>query len=62
MHATSSQVISPSTFPTVRPAVNAIQDEPAAIILPALKREANISGRDHLLVRRRRRDRRHHNR
>ena len=62
MQATSSQVITPSARPTARPPVNAVQDEPAAIILPALKREASISGRDHLLVRRRRRDRRQNNR
>jgi len=62
MQATSSQVITSSVIPTVRPLVNAVESEPAALILPALKRDASISGRDHLLVRRRRRDRRQNNR
>ena len=62
MQATSSQVITSSVLPAARPLINAVEREPAALILPALKREANISGRDHLLVRRRRRDRRQQNR
>ena len=62
MQATSSQVITPSVLPTARPLINAVENEPAALILPALKHEASISGRDHLLVRRRRRDRRQQNR
>ena len=62
MQATSSQVITSSVLPAARPLNNAVEREPAALILPALKREASISGRDHLLVRRRRRDRRQQNR
>lgn len=56
MQATSSQVIShdPSTAPVYT--IETGEDEPAATILPVLKRAAEVSGRDHLLVRRRRRD------
>ncbi|MCR9270672.1 MAG: hypothetical protein ACX94B_06505 [Henriciella sp.] len=52
-HVSSTRVSTPSVH-----AIHAIDSEPAAYILPALKQEAKASGRDHLLVRRRRRDRR----
>ena len=62
MQATSSQVTettvsTPPFFPH-----EAEHTEPAALILPVLQREAKVSGRDHLLVRRRRRDRRQQSR
>ena len=57
MQATASQVtterLDAAIFTT-----EIFEDEPATHILPALKQEAKISGRDHLLVRRRRRERR----
>lgn len=57
MQATASQVtterLDAAIFTT-----EIFEDEQATHILPALKQEAKISGRDHLLVRRRRRERR----
>ncbi len=58
MQATSSQVTTAFVSTPNIVAVNAVEDEPGAYILPVLKRDAKASGRDHLLVRRRRRDRR----
>ena len=62
MQATSSQVTEttvsvPPFFPSESEPV-----EPAALILPVLQKDAKASGRDHLLVRRRRRDRRQQSR
>ena len=57
MQATSSQVTTDISHPPVF-SIDAIDEEPGAFILPLLKHNAKVSGRDHLLVRRRRRDRR----
>lgn len=57
MQATSSQVttsVSASSFLSI----DSIVDEPGAFILPVLQRDAKASGRDHLLVGRRRRSKR----
>ncbi len=55
MQATSSQVITSNVSnPTVF-TIDTVEDETGATILPVLKRNASQSGRDHLLVRRRRR-------
>jgi len=57
MQATSSQVstnVSANTFFEI----DSIDDEPGAFILPVLQRDAKASGRDHLLVGRRRRNKR----
>ena len=62
MHATSSQVTETTVSSSPIFSIEAPQDEPAALILPVLQQEAKVSGRDHLLVRRRRRDRRHQSR
>jgi len=58
MQATSSPV--PHTDANLSPIFTDLQidQEPASYILPALKSEASAAGRDHLLVRRRRRGRR----
>lgn len=58
MHATSSQVTTAFVSTPSVLALKAVEEEPGAYILPTLKRDAKASGRDHLLVRRRRRDRR----
>lgn len=58
MQATASQVTIESLDAQSVFAVEAFEDDPAANILPALQQEAKVSGRDHLLVRRRRRERR----
>lgn len=55
MQATPSQV-TPSSFdaaPVITP--SSYEDDAGAFILPALKKAASEAGRDHLLVRRRRR-------
>ena len=58
MQATASQV-TPERFDVSAVFTNDVfEDEAATHILPALQQDAKISGRDHLLVRRRRRDRR----
>ena len=57
MQATSSQVtnsVSANSFLEI----DSTDDEPGAFILPILQREAKASGRDHLLVGRRRRNKR----
>ncbi|MEL7108279.1 MAG: hypothetical protein AAFV59_04815 [Pseudomonadota bacterium] len=57
MQATSSpaphSVSTPNFF-----AIEPFDDEPGIYILPALQRDAKAAGRDHLLVGRRRRNRR----
>ena len=55
MQATSSQVtdISVSAAPIFT--VDSIEEDAGGLILPVLKQAARDSGRDHLLVRRRRR-------
>ena len=57
MQATSSQVITSDNAPTYFE-IEALEDEPGVYILPALQRDAKASGRDHLLVGRRRRSKR----
>lgn len=57
MQATSSQV-STSDSANSFFEIDSIEDEPGAFILPVLQREAKASGRDHLLVGRRRRNKR----
>lgn len=58
MQATSSQVtLSGVSFASVF-APDALSDEPGAFILPVLQRDARAAGRDHLLVGRRRRNKR----
>ncbi|MEM7327917.1 MAG: hypothetical protein AAF437_04200 [Pseudomonadota bacterium] len=52
-HVTTSRVSAPTFF-----TIDTIEDEPGAYILPALQRDAQASGRDHLLVGRRRRSKR----
>ena len=58
LHATASQVTSERLDAAAVFTTEIFDDEPASHILPALKQDAKISGRDHLLVRRRRRERR----
>ena len=58
MQATASQVTPARLDAAAGFTPEIFEDEPATHILPALKQEAKISGRDHLLVRRRRRERR----
>ena len=58
MQATASQVTSPRLDADSVFITDMFEDEPADHILPVLKQDAKISGRDHLLVRRRRRERR----
>lgn len=58
MQATASQVTTERLDAAGVFTTEMFEDEPATHILPALKQEAKISGRDHLLVRRRRRERR----
>ncbi|MEM7458908.1 MAG: hypothetical protein AAF331_05545 [Pseudomonadota bacterium] len=57
MQATSSQVTTSVSAPTYFD-IEALEDEPGVYILPALQRDAKASGRDHLLVGRRRRSKR----
>lgn len=56
MQATSSQVSPLGALAQTVFAAPTFNDEPAAIIPLELKKAAQASGRDHLLVRRRRRD------
>ena len=56
MQATSSQVTTVGTTDTSIFMASAIDEEPGGIIPLELKKAASDSGRDHLLVRRRRRD------
>ena len=58
MQASASQVTTERLDAAAVFTTEIFDDEPATHILPALKQEAKISGRDHLLVRRRRRERR----
>ncbi len=58
MQATSSQVIATSVSTSPIFTIDTIEEETGATVFPALKRAAKASGRDHLLVRRRRRDNR----
>ena len=56
MQATSSQV-TPVGAPTASHfMIDVIEEEPGETILPALQKAASAASRDHLLVRRRRRD------
>ncbi len=57
MQATSSQVSTRASANSFFE-IDAISDEPGAFILPVLQRDAKASGRDHLLVGRRRRNKR----
>lgn len=57
MQATSSQVTTSDSANSFFE-IDSIEDEPGAFILPVLQREAKASGRDHLLVGRRRRNKR----
>ncbi|MEL6825116.1 MAG: hypothetical protein AAGA89_03230 [Pseudomonadota bacterium] len=57
MQATSSQVTTSVSAPTYFD-IEGFEDEPGVYILPALQRDAKASGRDHLLVGRRRRSKR----
>ncbi|MEO1552351.1 MAG: hypothetical protein AAFR82_00345 [Pseudomonadota bacterium] len=57
MQATSSQVITSVSDPSYFD-IEALEEEPGLYILPALRRDAKASGRDHLLVGRRRRSKR----
>ena len=55
MQATTSQV-TPSNFETATFfAATAYEDDKGGLVLPALQKAASEAGRDHLLVRRRRR-------
>ena len=56
MQATSSQVTTVGTDTASIFMTTVMEDEPGGIIPLELKKAASDSGRDHLLVRRRRRD------
>ena len=58
MQATASQITTARLDAAAMFTIEIFEDESANHILLALKQEAKISGRDHLLVRRRRRERR----
>ena len=58
MQATASQLPPERLAAAAMFTIEIFEDESANHILLALKQEAKISGRDHLLVRRRRRERR----
>jgi len=57
MQATSSQVTTSDSASSFFE-FDSVDDEPGAFILPVLQRDAKASGRDHLLVGRRRRSKR----
>lgn len=56
MQASSSQATITSVDQTGFYLADTFEDEAEEVILPALKKAASAAGRDHLLVRRRRRD------